>query len=83
MIDIGDSFDYAIQSLALSLNIPHSVGGTFQHFATADFFKGNGDPCLACVNDFTLAQDVLDKLSVDKIQAITDISFLPSKLYSF
>lgn len=83
MIDIGDSFDYAIQSLALSLNLPHSLGGTFQNFATADFLDGQGNPCLACINDFTLDNEILEKLSVSKIQSITDISFLPSMFHPF
>merc|ERR1712137_994292 len=69
--------DYAVQSLALSLNVPLSLGGTFQSTATMDFFKGNGSPCSACVNDSNLDKELLDKLTTDKIQSIEDISFLP------
>jgi len=78
MIDIGDSFDYAVQSLALSLRVPLSLGGTFQSTATVDFFKPGGNPCLACVNDNKFSKEILDKLTTDKIQSIQDISFLPA-----
>ena len=33
MIDVGDYFDAAVQSLALSLNIPYCQGGYYLHFS--------------------------------------------------
>ncbi len=50
MIDYGDSYDYLMQSLALSLAKPLIQGGTFSHSATVDLVLP-GDPlCLLCMN---------------------------------
>ena len=79
MIDVGDYFDYAVQSLALSLGIPFCQGGTFQYTLTIDFVDKNGTPCIACLNDSYPDTEVTDKLTPTQIQTHTDISFLPSK----
>jgi len=38
MIDYGDYFDIAVQSLALYFNIPLILGGTFCQIFSVDFF---------------------------------------------
>jgi molybdopterin-synthase adenylyltransferase len=38
MIDVGDIWDLAVQSLCLSLKIPHVSGGTFQNSMTVGNF---------------------------------------------
>jgi len=40
MIDVGDYFDIAVQSLALKLNLPLIIGGTFQAMLTIDYCRG-------------------------------------------
>lgn len=49
LIDFGDSFDLAVQSLALSLSVPLIVGGVFSMSASVDFFLGEG--CYLCATD--------------------------------
>ena len=80
MIDVGDCFDFAVQSLALSLKIPLCQGGTFQSTATVDFLKPEGLPCLACINDSQFEPELMSKLLTDKIQGIKDLSFIPSMI---
>jgi len=40
MIDVGDYFDIAVQSLAIKLNLPIIIGGTFQAMLTIDYCSG-------------------------------------------
>ena len=80
MIDIGECFDIAVQSLALSLNIPLCLGGTFQSTATVDFLNPEGHPCLKCINDTKIDEEVLSKLLPSCIQTVEDISFIPSNI---
>lgn len=49
LIDYGDTFDLAVQSLALKRNIPLLMGGTFSMNNTIDIFFGKG--CLFCSTD--------------------------------
>ena len=51
MIDYGDHFDLAIQSLCLKLKIPVIMGGTFSNTLTVDMFYPDGKPCLLCLNN--------------------------------
>ena len=51
MIDYGDWFDAAIQSLCFALNKPFIQGGTFALSLTVDFFSPLGKPCYLCLTD--------------------------------
>jgi len=48
LIDHGDYWDAAIQSLCLKLNLPHIVGGNFACCASFDFYRAQGKPCFVC-----------------------------------
>lgn len=50
MIDYGDWFDLACQSLALKLNIPMIQGGTFGVSMTVDYYSPMAKPCALCLN---------------------------------
>ena len=51
MIDYGEYFDFAAQSLALNLKVPIISGGTFAATMTVDSIKQEGEPCLLCLNE--------------------------------
>lgn len=77
MIDYGDHFDAAVQSLCLKLNLPLFLGGTFNQSLSLDIFiPDNGTPCYGCISD-NIKPEMLDKISQDKILELEDISFLP------
>jgi len=59
MIDVGEYFDAAVQSLCLSRKIPLIMGGTFCHTYTVDCFLPNASSCFACSDD-NLKKDILE-----------------------
>ena len=75
MIDYGDSFDLAAQSLCLKLQIPLVQGGTFSQCVSIDFFPLIGKPCLSCASDYNLS--ILEQIHPDKILALDNLAFLP------
>ena len=77
MIDVGDCFDFAVQSLTLSLNIPLCIGGTFQSTATVDFINPTGSPCLSCINDREYDENIVKQLLPSVIQSIDNLEFIP------
>lgn len=50
MIDYGDWFDLACQSLALKLKIPMIQGGTFAVSMCVDYYSPMAKPCALCLN---------------------------------
>ena len=50
MIDVGEYFDAAVQSLCQAIKIPLIMGGTFCQSFTVDIFLP-GDACFACSDD--------------------------------
>ena len=50
MIDYGDWFDLACQSLALKLNLPVIQGGTFGVTMIVDYYSPMAKPCALCLN---------------------------------
>jgi len=76
MIDVGEYLDYATQSLALTLNIPFCIGGTFRNTLTVDFIPAGGKPCWACISDVP-KKDIAAKLVPSLIQSYNSIDFIP------
>lgn len=78
MVDVGDIFDAAVQSLALSRGIPLCQGGNFQFMYTVDYCGATGKPCWLCMSDLkdNLAALVQQKLLPSTIQQCTDLSFI-------
>jgi len=76
MIDVGDYWDYAVQSLCLRLGLTFVSGGTFQTTVTVDYVhaKSRG-ACWSCMSD--IKSDHLDRLSVDRIEQLKDLEFIP------
>eukprot|EP01080_Neovahlkampfia_damariscottae_P011097 gene11097-3804_t len=79
MIDVGTSWDLAVQSLCLSLKIPHVSGGTFQNSITVDFFGPHGNPCFLCASPSNEKQ-IVEKLSPDLIQSYDKIDFIKKEI---
>lgn len=79
-IDHGDYFDYAVASLGRSLNIPVVDGGTDPVYGTLFSLTiskcDENEPCWGCFNELR-DSELCDKLKPDKIQKITDASFIP------
>lgn len=75
MIDYGDYFDLAVQSLCLKKKIPFVQGGTFSQCINVDFFPSTGGVCLNCSCD--LDKNIVRSIGVDKILDICDLGFLP------
>ena len=76
MIDHGDSFDAAVQSLCLKLNKPLILGGNYNQQLSVDaFFQNLGMPCFGCITD-NLKEEEVKKITQDKILEIEDLSFL-------
>lgn len=79
MIDYGDEWDLAIQSLCLKLRLPHVVGGNFCKQFSIDFWTPEGKPCLNCGNSKN--KDGIERITPDKILDIKDLSFLPKEVH--
>ena len=75
MIDYGDYFDLAAQSLCLNLKIPMIQGGTFSQCVNVEFFQSLGKPCFACTGDFD--SKILEKITPERIIQFSELSFLP------
>lgn len=76
MIDYGDHFDVAAQSLALKLQVPLIQGGTFSSALTIDTYIPGGKPCLVCLTD-GLNLDIVRRLTPDQITTYADLNFIP------
>lgn len=77
LIDVGDYFDVAIQSLAIINKIPYVLGGTFSQQFSVDFIKPEPNAaCISCMFD-NLKQEIVKELTPDKIVKLDDLSFIP------
>ena len=76
MIDYGDWFDLACQSLALKLKIPMIQGGTFAVTLTVDYYSPLAKPCALCLSPM-VNNEFLQKITPDKILDIDSLKFLP------
>ncbi len=76
MIDVGDYFDLAIQSLCLKLEKTLIQAGTFSGSLSLDIFRKKGKPCYLCLTD-GLDKDIVDRLKPEIITSLKDISFVP------
>lgn len=76
MIDVGDYWDLAMQSLCLRLKKPMILGGTFSGSLSIDMYKTGGKPCYLCLTD-GLKEELVAELHPEKILAFKDISFIP------
>lgn len=77
LIDYGDHFDAAVQSLCLKLQLPLFLGGTMNQSLSIDIFPTKpGTQCFGCISD-NLKEEVVAKITQDKILELEDISFLP------
>lgn len=76
MIDVGDYFDLAVQSLCLKLQKTLIQAGTFSGSLSLDIFRKKGNPCYLCLTD-GLDKDIVERLSPEKITELKDISFVP------
>jgi len=77
LIDVGDYFDVAVQSLALINKVPYVLGGTFSQQFSIDFIKPEPNAaCVSCMFD-NIDQDMVKKLVPDKIVQEQDLSFIP------
>jgi len=76
MIDVGEYFDAAIQSACMKNKTLLIQGGTFCQTFSVDIYKP-GQPCVACQSLYQWDMEVIDKLLPSKIEAITDLSFIP------
>lgn len=74
MIDHGDYFDIAAQSLALARKIPLIQGGTFSQCLTIDFFVNK--PCLLCGNE-GMDQSIIEQILPSKILEMDRLDMLP------
>jgi molybdopterin/thiamine biosynthesis adenylyltransferase len=74
MIDHGDYFDMAAQSLAIARKIPLIQGGTFSQCLTIDFFIAK--PCLLCGND-GMDSNIIDLIIPSKILQLDRLDMLP------
>lgn len=79
-IDYGEYFDYAVMSLCTSLSLPYVTASSYGHTAIAECYPAlavpQKGPCWAC-NNCPAEQEVLQKVTPDKIQTLKNISFLP------
>lgn len=75
MIDYGDYFDMAAQSLALSLGVPLVQGGTYSQHINVEFTRPHGRPCLCC--SFDEGAEILRQVTPEKIQSLNSLEFLP------
>ena len=77
LIDVGDYFDVAVQSLAIINHIPYVLGGTFCHQYSVDFIKPDPKTGCACCAFGNMNPEVVKLLVPSKIAQITDLSFIP------
>jgi hypothetical protein len=78
-IDRGDYWDFAVQSLAIALNLPMVDGGTepvYGHMASANLWKRGGKPCWSCGGELE-NKEVCRQLTPDKILTLPNLAFLP------
>jgi molybdopterin/thiamine biosynthesis adenylyltransferase len=76
MIDVGDYWDYAVQSLCLALNLTFVSGGTFQTTVTVDYVhKKNIGACWSCLSD--VKKEYLEHMTIDNILKLNDLNFIP------
>jgi molybdopterin/thiamine biosynthesis adenylyltransferase len=75
MIDYGDSFDLAAQSLCKALKIPLIQGGTFSQTVTVEFFPSDWNNCLACGIDSV--PEFLNEIRPKNIKNLKNLEFLP------
>lgn len=75
MIDYGDYFDLAAQSLCRKLKCPLIQGGTFSQCVNVEFFPPESQSCLACGNDSN--NDILNQIIPSKIMGLENLTFLP------
>lgn len=75
MIDVGEYFDAAVQSLCMSKQLLLIQGGNFCQQFNVDIFRV-GRPCLGCSQRFTNTE-VIDKILPSKIVDIENLEFLP------
>lgn len=66
MIDYGDWFDLACQSLALKFKLPLVQGGTYAVTLTVDYFSPLAKPCALCLNPI-VDKEILQMITPDKI----------------
>lgn len=78
MIDYGDSFDLAAQSLSIKLNIPFIQGGTFSQMVNVEFFPPKGKSCLACGVDSI--EEILERIRPNNILELENLEFLPKNV---
>mmetsp|Transcript_2768 Transcript_2768/g.2501 ORF Transcript_2768/g.2501 Transcript_2768/m.2501 type:complete len:228 (+) Transcript_2768:99-782(+) len=76
MIDYGDYFDYAAQSLAIKLGIPLIQGGTFAQSMCVEYVTGKGQPCLLCGSD-NAREEIIDQIRPEIILELENLNFLP------
>ena len=66
MIDYGDWFDLACQSMALKLKLPLIQGGTFALSLSVDYYSPLAKPCALCLNPMK-DNEFLSKILPDNI----------------
>jgi hypothetical protein len=80
MIDVGDYFDAAVQSMCMKLGLPLIQGGTFCQQLSVDYFPcpkiDNNWACLLCGNDMMKAE-FLEKILPSKILDIDSLEWIP------
>lgn len=76
MIDYGDWFDLACQSMAIKLKIPMIQGGTFATSMTVDYYSPESKPCALCLNPMK-DNEFLAKIMPDNILELDNLKFLP------
>lgn len=79
-IDHGDYFDFAVSSLARSLNIPMVDGGTdpvYGSLLSVTLSKAHqNEPCWGCFNDLS-DKNLCHRLRPNLIQSFQSLSFVP------
>jgi molybdopterin/thiamine biosynthesis adenylyltransferase len=78
MIDYGDWFDAAMQSLCFKLGKPFVMGGTFALSMIVDYLAPKGKPCYWCLTDDVAdSKELSAKIHPDLILTYSDLKFLP------
>jgi hypothetical protein len=76
MIDVGENFDFAVQALCIKKRLLLIQGGNFcQQFNVDSILPGQA--CLLCSTMTGANQDLLRKILPSKIEAVTDLQWLP------
>jgi len=77
-IDIGHYFDFAVLSLGKSLKLPVVAGSSYSRTWVVEYFTGKpGKSSFSYVNQDGDTK-IFAQLTPDKIQQLTDLSFIPS-----